>query len=31
VKVGVRNLLLIEDVERMMAERAAQGLPVLMK
>jgi excisionase family DNA binding protein len=31
VKVGVRNLLLIEDVERVMAERAAQGLPVLMK
>jgi excisionase family DNA binding protein len=26
VKVGVRNLLLIEDVERVMAERAAQGL-----
>jgi hypothetical protein len=26
VKVGVKNLLLIEDVERVMAERAAQGL-----
>jgi hypothetical protein len=29
--VGTKNLLLIEDVERVMAERAAQGLPVLMK
>jgi excisionase family DNA binding protein len=26
VRVGVRNLLLIEDVERVMAERAARGL-----
>jgi hypothetical protein len=26
VKVGVKNLLLIEDVERVMAERATQGL-----
>ena len=30
IKIGVRNLLLREDVERVMAERAAQGLPISM-